>query len=57
VSQITESERVTRVQQLLAELHKMPPEKHETVHMPWTAGEPLLEVIRIGVDEVLLNPP
>lgn len=34
----------------------MPPEKHETVHMPWTAGEPLLEVIRIGVDEVLLNP-
>jgi hypothetical protein len=56
VSQITESERVSRVQQLLAELHKMPPEKHETVHMPWTAGEPLLEVIRIGVDEVLLNP-
>lgn len=34
----------------------MPPEKHETVHMRWTAGEPLLEVIRIGVDEVLLNP-
>lgn len=34
----------------------MPPEKHETVHLPWTAGEPLLEVIRIGVDEVLLNP-
>jgi hypothetical protein len=56
VSQITESERIARVQQLLAELHKMPPEKHETVHMPWTAGEPLLEVIRIGVDEVLLNP-
>jgi hypothetical protein len=56
VSQITESERVTRIQQLLAELHKMPPEKHETVHMPWTAGEPLLEVIRIGVDEVVLNP-
>ncbi len=56
VSQITESERVARIQQLLAELHKMPPEKHETVHMPWTAGEPLLEVIRISVDELLLNP-
>ena len=54
--QITEAERVARIQQLLAELNKMPPQKHETVQMPWTAGEPLLEVIRIGVDEVLLNP-
>jgi hypothetical protein len=56
VAQITESERVVQIQKLLAELHKMPPEKHETVHMPWRAGEPLLEVVRIGVDEVLLNP-
>ena len=56
MAQITESERIARIQQLLAELHKVPPERHETVQMPWTAGEPLLEVIRIGVDEVLLNP-
>ncbi len=56
MAQITESARVARIQQLLTELHKMPPQKHETVQMPWTAGEPLLEVIRIGVDEVLLNP-
>ena len=56
MSQITESERSARIQQLLAELHKMPPEKHETVRMSWTAGDPLLDVVRIGVDEVLLNP-
>jgi hypothetical protein len=56
VSQITETERTARIQQLLAELHKVPPEKHETVRMPWTGGDPLLNVIRIGVDEVLLNP-
>lgn len=56
MAQITEAERIARIQQLLAELHKMPPQKHETVQMPWTAGEPLLEVIRVGVDEVLLNP-
>ena len=34
----------------------MPPEKHETVRMPWTSGDSLLDVIDIGVDEVLLNP-
>ncbi len=56
MSQITESERISRIQQLLAELHKLPPEKHETVRMSWTAGDPLLDVVRIGVDQVLLNP-
>jgi hypothetical protein len=56
VAQITESQRIARIQGLLADLHKMPPEKHETVQMPWTGGDPLLDVIRIGVDEVLLNP-
>lgn len=35
----------------------MPPEKHETVRVPWTNDErQLLDVITIGVDEVLLNP-
>lgn len=56
MAQITESQRIARIQGLLADLHKMPPEKHETVQMPWTGGDPLLDVIRIGVDEVLLNP-
>lgn len=56
MAQITDTERTSRIQQLLAELHKLPPEKHETVRMPWTGGDPLLDVIRIGVDEVLLNP-
>ena len=42
---------------MLADLHKSPPEKHETVRVPWTSDErQLLDVIRIGVDEVLLNP-
>ncbi len=56
MAQITESQRIARIQGLLSDLHKMPPEKHETVQMPWTGGDPLLDVIRIGVDEVLLNP-
>jgi hypothetical protein len=57
VAQITEAQRVARIAQLLSALHKMPPEKHETVRMPWSgSGEPLLDVIRIGVDEVVLNP-
>lgn len=54
---LTESQRAQRVRELLADLHKVPPEKHETVRVPWTADErQLLDVITIGVDEVLLNP-
>jgi hypothetical protein len=54
---LTESQRVQRIRELLADLHKMPPEKHETVRVPWTTDErQLLDVITIGVDEVLLNP-
>jgi hypothetical protein len=56
VAQITEAERTRRIEQLLAELNKMPPEKHETVRMPWGGDQALLDVVRIGVDEVLLNP-
>lgn len=52
----TEAQRVTRIAELLAELHKLPPERHETVRVPWTSDKPLLDVIHIGVDEVLLNP-
>jgi hypothetical protein len=57
VAQITEAERTARISQLLADLNKVPPEKHEVARLPWTAGESLLrQVITIGVDEVLLNP-
>lgn len=54
---LTESQRVQRVRELLADLHKVPPEKHETVRIPWTTDERrLVDVITISVDEVLLNP-
>ncbi len=34
----------------------MPPERHEVARLPWSGGEPLLcQVIKIGVDEILLN--
>lgn len=56
MAQITQSERSNRIKQLLAELHKQPPKQHEAVSMPWPGGDGPLDVIRIGVDEVLLNP-
>lgn len=57
IARITESQRTMRIQGLLADLHRVPPEKHETVRVPWTTDErQLLDVISIGVDEVLLNP-
>lgn len=56
MAQITEAQRVQRIKQLLAELNKVPPERHEVVRLPGTGGEPrLCQVIVIGVDEVLLN--
>jgi hypothetical protein len=56
VAQITEAERIERIQGLLRELNKVPPERHEVARLPWSGGEPLLcPVITIGVDEVLLN--
>lgn len=56
VAQITESQRVRRIKQLVEDLHRVPPEKHETIQMPLPGGNTLLDVVRIGVDEVLLNP-
>jgi hypothetical protein len=57
IAHLTESQRVQRIKELVADLHKVPPEKHETVRVPWTQDErQLLDVITIGVDEVLLNP-
>jgi hypothetical protein len=57
VPHLTESQRQQRIRELLADLHKVPPEKHETVRIPWTTDERrLLDVITISADEVLLNP-
>jgi hypothetical protein len=57
IAYLTESQCAQRIRELLADLHKVPPEKHETVRVPWTNDErQLLDVITIGVDEVLLNP-
>lgn len=55
MAQITKAQRIQRIDQLLKELNKQPPEKHEVERLPW-GGEPLLcQVIKIPVDEVLLN--
>lgn len=56
MAQVTEAQRVERIRQLLAELNKLPPERHEVVRLPNAAGETrMCQVITIGVDEVLLN--
>lgn len=56
LAQITEAQRIERIQGLLRELNKMPPERHEVVRLPWSGREPLLcQVITIGVEEILLN--
>jgi hypothetical protein len=56
VAQITQTQRIERIQDLLRELNKVPPERHEVARLPWSSGEPLLcPVIKIRVDEVLLN--
>lgn len=56
MAQITEAQRAQRIRDLLNDLNRVPPERHEVTRIPWTGGEPLLcEVIKIGVDEVLLN--
>ena len=56
VAQITEAERIRRISQLLSDLNKVPPERHEVERLPWTGGEPLLcPVIKISVDEAVLN--
>jgi hypothetical protein len=54
--QITEAERIRRISQLLSDLNKVPPERHEVERLPWMGGEHLLcPVINISVDEVVLN--
>jgi hypothetical protein len=56
LAQITEAQRVERIKELVNELNKVPPERHEVERLPWAGGDPLLcQVIRIGVDEILLN--
>ena len=56
MAQLTQQARIQRIQQLLAELDKMPPQRHEVLSLPALRGAPLLcQVIRISADEVLLN--
>lgn len=56
MAQITSAQRGQRIQQLLNELNKVPPERHEVERLPALTGEPILcPVIKLGVDEVLLN--
>jgi hypothetical protein len=53
---VTRQQRIQRIDELLRELNKMPPEKHETVRLPGPADEPMVcDVITIGAEEVLLN--
>jgi hypothetical protein len=54
---VTEAQRVARIKELLAELNKVPPEKHEVIRVPGPGNEPRhCQVIKIHVDEVVLNP-
>ena len=56
VAQITAPQRVAKIKQLLNDLNKVPPERHEVERLPGTGGDPLLcPVIKISVDDVLLN--
>lgn len=54
---VTEAQRIQRIKELLAELNKVPPEKHEVVRVPGPGNEPRhCQVIKLHVDEVVLNP-
>lgn len=54
---VTEAQRVQRINELLGELNKVPPEKHEVIRVPGPGNEPRhCQVIKIHVDEVVLNP-
>lgn len=51
---LTREERVERIAALVAEVRD---NRHETVRIPWRAGEPeILDVIAVDIDDVLLNP-
>jgi hypothetical protein len=55
VAQITDQQRTQRVQELLNELNKVPPEKHESRRIHLTTGDVICDVIKMPADEVLLN--
>jgi hypothetical protein len=55
VAQITRAQRIERINQLLAELNKQPPERHAVEELPWGGGPLLCPVIKLPADEVLLN--
>lgn len=56
MAQITKAQRIERIDQLLKEVNKQPPsERHEVVRLPWGGDAIHAQVIKISVDEVLLN--
>jgi hypothetical protein len=55
LSQITAQQRTQRVQELLSDINKYPPERHETKLIHLTTGPTYCEVIQMRADEVLLN--
>lgn len=56
MAQITEAQRIQRIQELQAEVNKLPPQKHETVRVDLDAGPVFCDVISMPADEILLNP-
>lgn len=55
MAQITNQQRTQRVQELLNELNKVPPEKHESRRIHLTIGDVICDVVKMPADEVLLN--
>lgn len=54
---VTEAQRIQRIKDLLAELNRVPPERHEVIRVPGPGNEPRhCQVIKVHVDEVVLNP-
>lgn len=55
MAQITGQQRKQRIQELLNEVNKIPPEKHESRRIHLTTGDVICDVIKMPADEVLLN--
>src|SRR4051794_32278928 len=57
VPNVTENQRMQRIKELVNEQSKMPPtERFEVLALPVPGGEARCPVIRMHVDEVVLNP-
>ena len=56
MSQITDSQRIERIAELLLEVNGSPPERHETHVIKLATGDKICDVILMNADEVILNP-